>query len=48
MDKQNRTSTDLNPTSGYFVGVDIYKNKINLAAVDFKWEKVRIEETSLI
>lgn len=34
----------LNPTSGYFVGVDIYKNKINLAAVDFKGEKLRIEE----
>ena len=34
----------LNPASGYFVGVDIYKNKINLAAVDFKGEKLRIEE----
>lgn len=34
----------LNPTSGYFVGVDIYRNKINLAAVDFKGEKLRIEE----
>lgn len=35
----------LNPTSGYFVGVDIYNNKLNLAAVDFKGEKLRIEES---
>lgn len=34
----------LNPTSGYFVGVDIFRDKINIAAVDFKGEKLRIEE----
>lgn len=34
----------LNPTSGYFVGVDILQSRIHLAAVDFKGEKVRIEE----
>lgn len=34
----------LNPTSGYFVGVDLFKDMINLAAVDFKGEKLRIEE----
>lgn len=34
----------LNPASGYFVGVDIYSDKINIAAVDFKGEKLRIEE----
>lgn len=34
----------LNPASGYFIGADIYKSKINLAAVDFKGEKIRIEE----
>lgn len=34
----------LNPASGYFVGVDILKHRIHLAAVDFKGEKLRIEE----
>lgn len=34
----------LNPTSGYLVGVDIFRDKINIAAVDFKGEKLRIEE----
>lgn len=34
----------LNPVSGYFVGVDIYANKLNFAAVDFKGEKLSIEE----
>lgn len=34
----------LNPTSGYFVGVDIFRDKVNIAAVDFKGEKLRIEE----
>lgn len=34
----------LNPVSGYFVGVDVYTNKLNFAAVDFKGEKLSIEE----
>lgn len=34
----------LNPVSGYFVGVDIFKNKLNIAVVDFKGDKLRIEE----
>lgn len=34
----------LNPASGYFVGVDILRDWINIAAVDFKGEKLRIEE----
>lgn len=34
----------LNPVSGYFVGVDIYADKLNFAAVDFKGEKLCIEE----
>ncbi|MEG1544277.1 MAG: ROK family transcriptional regulator, partial [Tannerellaceae bacterium] len=34
----------LNPASGYFVGVDLLSDKLNLAAVDFKGDKIRIEE----
>lgn len=34
----------LNPASGYFVGVDVLRDKLNLAVVDFKGEKIRIEE----
>lgn len=34
----------LNPTSGYFVGVDVLHDQINCAAVDFKGDKIRIEE----
>lgn len=34
----------LNPTSGYFVGVDVLLDQINCAAVDFKGDKLRIEE----
>lgn len=34
----------LNPASGYFVGVDVFRDRINIAAVDFKGEKLRIEE----
>ncbi|MDH6534717.1 ROK family transcriptional regulator [Parabacteroides sp. 52] len=34
----------LNPTSGYFVGVDLFRDKINLGIVDFKGDKVCIEE----
>lgn len=34
----------LNPTSGYFVGVDVLHDQINCAAVDFKGDKLRIEE----
>lgn len=34
----------LNPASGYFIGVDVLKDKLNLAVVDFKGDKLRIEE----
>lgn len=34
----------LNPASGYFVGVDVFRSKINIAAVDFKGDKLRVEE----
>ncbi len=34
----------LNPASGYFVGVDILKDKLNIAAIDFKGDKVQLEE----
>ena len=34
----------LNPVSGYFVGVDVFRSKINIAAVDFKGDKLRVEE----
>ncbi|MDF9830866.1 ROK family transcriptional regulator [Parabacteroides sp. PF5-6] len=34
----------LNPTSGYFLGVDILRDRINLGMLDFKGDKVRIEE----
>lgn len=34
----------LNPASGYFVGVDVLRDKLCLAVVDFKGEKIRIEE----
>lgn len=34
----------LNPTSGYFVGVDIFRDRINLGMLDFKGDKVRVEE----
>ncbi len=34
----------LNPSSGYFVGVDVLHDQINCAAVDFKGNKLRIEE----
>lgn len=34
----------LNPTSGYFVGVDIFRDRVSIAAVDFKGEKLRIDE----
>ena len=34
----------LNPVSGYFVGVDILKDKLNLGAVDFKGDTVVLEE----
>lgn len=34
----------LNPASGYFIGVDVLKDKLNLAVVDFKGDKIRIEE----
>ena len=32
----------LNPVSGYFVGVDILKDQLNLAILDFKGDKIRI------
>ena len=34
----------LNPVSGYFVGVDVFRSKIKIAAVDFKGDKLRVEE----
>lgn len=34
----------LNPTSGYFVGVDLQRDRINLGAFDFKGDRVQIEE----
>ncbi len=34
----------LNPASGYFIGVDIMAYQIHLAAVNFKGEKIRVEE----
>lgn len=34
----------LNPASGYFVGVDVLRYRVHIAAVDFKGEKVQIEE----
>ena len=34
----------LNPTSGYFIGVDMLKDKLSICAIDFKGEKVRLEE----
>lgn len=34
----------LNPVSGYFVGVDVLHDRLNCAAVDFKGDKIRIEE----
>ncbi len=35
----------LNPSSGYFIGVDIMNEYINLAVLDFKGDKLRIEES---
>jgi predicted NBD/HSP70 family sugar kinase len=34
----------LNPASGYFIGVDVLRYRVHIAAVDFKGEKVQIEE----
>jgi len=34
----------LNPTSGYFIGVDVMRDRINLGILDFKGDKIRIEE----
>ena len=34
----------LNPSSGYFIGVDIMNEYINFAVLDFKGDKIRIEE----
>lgn len=34
----------LNPMSGYFLGVDVLPDRLNLGVVDFKGDKVRIEE----
>lgn len=34
----------LNPASGYFLGVDVLPDRLNLGIVDFKGDKVRIEE----
>ena len=35
----------LNPSSGYFIGVDIMNQHVNLAVLDFKGDKIRIEES---
>ena len=37
----------LNPASGYFVGVDMLKDKLNIAAIDFKGDKVQLEENGI-
>ncbi len=34
----------LNPSSGYFIGVDVLNDHLNLAVLDFKGDKIRIEE----
>lgn len=34
----------LNPASGYFLGVDVLRDRINLGVLDFNGGKVRIEE----
>lgn len=34
----------LNPSTGYFIGVDVLCDRINLGVLDFKGGKVRIEE----
>ena len=34
----------LNPASGYFIGVDILKDKLHLAIIDFKGDKLEVEE----
>lgn len=34
----------LNPASGYFIGVDVLRDRINLGILDFKGDKIRIEE----
>lgn len=34
----------LNPASGYFIGVDLLRDVICIAAVDFKGEKLRVEQ----
>lgn len=33
----------LNPASGYFVGVDVLRDKINIGILDFKGNKIRFE-----
>lgn len=35
----------LNPESGYFVGADMFNNKLNMAATDFKGNLVKWEES---
>ena len=42
--KQETNIYGLNPASGYFVGVDMLKDKLNIAAIDFKGDKVQLEE----
>lgn len=34
----------LNPSSGYFIGVDVLRDRLNLGVLDFKGDKVRLEE----
>lgn len=34
----------LNPSSGYFIGVDMLKDCVNIAAIDFKGDMVQLDE----
>ena len=34
----------LNPDSGYFIGVDVMRDRVHLAAVDFKGGRLRMNE----
>lgn len=34
----------LNPDSGYFVGIDIMRDRVHLAAIDFKGGRLRLDE----
>ena len=34
----------LNPSSGYFMGIDVSRNQLKMAVMDFKGEVIRVEE----